>query len=133
VDGWLGIKPGWTRLSFAYYQFQAEVDYLVQAVQLVASHGHRLLPDYRFDPRSGLWRHRDAPPPPPGLDQFAIGEAPQRAPERALAGYLHQAQEILAAHPNPDATNGQVSPVLPDPLERLRWFELPGVCLTRWR
>jgi selenocysteine lyase/cysteine desulfurase len=107
VDGWLGIKPGWTRLSFAYYQFQAEVDYLVQAVQLVASYGHRLLPDYRFDPRSGLWRHRDAPPPPPGLDQFAIGEAPRRAPERALAGYLHQAQEILAAHPTPTPPAGR--------------------------
>jgi hypothetical protein len=133
VAGWLGIKPGWTRLSFSFYLSEAEFDYLVQAVHLVATHGHRLLPDYRFDPRSGRWRHRRAPLPPAGLD-WIVDDAdgrlrrPQatagRAPGRVLTGYLRQAQEILAADPDPDG-DGQASPVLPDPLERLRWFELP--------
>jgi hypothetical protein len=129
VDGWLGIKPGWTRLSFSFYLSEAEFDYLVQAVHLVASHGHRLLPEYRFDPRSGLWRHRVAPQPQVRLDAFASGGAHRRAPGRVLAGYLRRAQEILADHTDPDV-DGQASPVLPDPLERLRWFELPDVCLT---
>jgi hypothetical protein len=137
VAGWLGIKPGWTRLSFAFYQSQAEFDYLVQAVHLVASHGHRLLPDYRFDPRSGMWHHRRAPLPPAGLSWTVDdadgrprrpGAAAGRAPERAFDGYLHQARQILAARPAPDG-GGPAPPVLPGPLERLRWFELPPACL----
>jgi hypothetical protein len=134
VAGWLGIKPGWTRLSFSFYLSEAEFDYLVQAVHLVATHGHRLLGDYRFDPRSGLWRHRRAPLPLPGLHQFAFdpdlwprhrnGGGHRRVSDRALADYLRTARAILAAHPDPDG-DGQAPPVLPERLERLRWFELP--------
>jgi hypothetical protein len=142
VAGWLGIKPGWTRLSFSFYLSEAEFDYLVQAVHLVATHGHRLLGDYRFDPRSGLWRHRRAPLPLPGLHQFAFdpdlrprhpnGGGHRRVSDRALADYLRTARAILAAHPDPDGDK-QAPPVLPDPLERLRWFELPGGRLTGTR
>jgi hypothetical protein len=107
-------------------------------VHLVASHGARLLPDYRFDPRSGLWRHHRAPLPPTGLSwivhdrEGGLGRpeaAAGRASERVLNGYLRQARQILAARPDPDPTNGQPFPALSDPLERLRWFELPPACL----
>ena len=40
-------------------------DYLVDAVRLVARDGWRLLGDYRFDPATGLWRHRDGAVEPP--------------------------------------------------------------------
>ena len=60
-----GIKPGWTRVSFNYFISEAVFDYLVEAVDLVATHGWRLLPAYRFDPVTGLWRHRDGPVEPP--------------------------------------------------------------------
>jgi selenocysteine lyase/cysteine desulfurase len=138
VDGWLGIKPGWTRLSFSCYQSQVEVDYIVAAVHLVASHGARLLGDYRFDPRSGLWTHRDAPAPPAAsLDQLlATGQAPHRlrrgVPDSELPRYLQQAQAILAAAPQAPTTTTTTTGgggVLADPLERLRWFELPPQCL----
>jgi hypothetical protein len=124
VDGWLGIKPGWTRLSFSFYLSEPEFDYVVAAVHLVASHGHRLLGDYLFDPRSGLWTHRDAPPPP-SLEQLLSGspqEPRQGVPDSELAGYLRQAQAILTEPRQAPAPSG----VLADPLERLRWFELPG-------
>ena len=53
-------------------------------------------------------------------------------PEAALAGYLAQARAILAAAPDPDpgGGGGPAPPALPDPLERLRWFQLPDACLT---
>ena len=51
-----------TRVSFAYYQSDAVVDYVIEAVRLIAALGARLLPDYRFDPRAGRWEHRDRPP-----------------------------------------------------------------------
>ena len=60
-----GIKPGWTRVSFNYFISEAVFEYIVAAVDLVATHGWRLLPAYRFDPLSGLWRHRAGHVEPP--------------------------------------------------------------------
>ena len=52
-----GIKPGWVRVNFNYFISEAVFDYLLEAVELVATDGWRLLPQYRFEPASGLWRH----------------------------------------------------------------------------
>ncbi|MEU9385144.1 hypothetical protein AB0D38_31125, partial [Streptomyces sp. NPDC048279] len=38
---------------------------LIDAVDLIATHGHRLLPDYRFDAHTGQWHHRDGTDDPP--------------------------------------------------------------------
>ncbi|WP_328345652.1 hypothetical protein [Micromonospora sp. NBC_00421] len=43
-----GIKPGWTRITFGYFVSDLVADYLIDAVDLVARQGHRLLPDYRL-------------------------------------------------------------------------------------
>jgi selenocysteine lyase/cysteine desulfurase len=138
ADGWLGIKPGWTRLSFSYYQSEPVFQYILEAVHLVAAHGSRLLADYRFDARSGLWTHRDAPPPASELPELALGSShDDRAPRalhrrRAVADgdlhrYLREAAAILASHPAgedlPTATMGER-------LDRLRWFELPNGCVA---
>jgi selenocysteine lyase/cysteine desulfurase len=132
VDGFLGIKPGWTRLSFSFCQSEEAFRYIVAAVHLVATHGHRLLGHYRFDPYSGLWSHRDAPAPPASLDRLLSsgGGSLQRlrrgVPDSELPRYLRQAEAVLAAPRAAPAADG----VLADPLERLRWFELRGECLT---
>ena len=64
LHGCEGIKPGWTRVNFNYFIDEDTFRYLVEAVHLIASYGYRLLPDYWFDPLTGLWRHREAPPEP---------------------------------------------------------------------
>jgi selenocysteine lyase/cysteine desulfurase len=126
-----GIKPGWTRINFNYFISDTVADYLIDAVDLIATHGYRLLPDYRFDPHTGLWRHHDGPPLPPlRLRDLRYGpdgtlHCPARrtwASEESLAGYLHQAQELLAARPDhiDDGPTG-----LPGDFEALRWFPLP--------
>ena len=56
-QGCEGVKPGWTRVNLNYFISAAAADYIADAVDLVAAQGYRLLPDYRFDPRTGLWRH----------------------------------------------------------------------------
>jgi hypothetical protein len=130
-----GIKPGWTRVSFNYFISEATFAYLVAAVDLVATHGWKLLPDYRFDPVSGLWRHhRGAVEPPLRLSALTYDPATgslmrpalpeRRAPEAALANYLDEARERLLSAPE-WATSADTSTGLSEDFEHLRWFDLP--------
>ena len=135
TQGCEGIKPGWTRVSFNYFISETVFQYLVDAVDLVAEHGWRLLPDYRFNPASGLWHHhRGAIEPPLRLSQLtydpATGELvrPQldcvHAPETALAGYLDTARQVMAAAPAWKQTDPHPG-ALSVAFEHLRWFDLP--------
>jgi selenocysteine lyase/cysteine desulfurase len=133
-----GIKPGWTRVSFNYFVSEPVFEYIVEAVDLVAVDGWKLLPVYRFDPLTGLWRHRDGPVEPPfrltdlsydpETGALVVPELPHdRAPESALAGYLAEARTIFdaAAIPSDDGARLDMS----TDFEHLRWFELPAVSL----
>jgi selenocysteine lyase/cysteine desulfurase len=130
-----GVKPGWTRVNLNYFISEATVGYIAAAVELIAADGYRLLPDYRFDPRTGLWRHAAGPPRPPiTLAEAGYGpdgemDYPRRrgqAGEEAFPGYLRQARAILAARP---ARLDQGPTGLPPEFEALRWFPLPPACL----
>ncbi len=129
-----GIKPGWTRLGFSYFMSDAVADYLIEAVVLVAEAGYRLLPQYRFDPAAGTWRHRAARAAPPRLADLTYGAdgalswpaRPARLGEDRLAGQLEQARQILAAAPREAAA---AEAALPCGCEALRWFPLPAGCL----
>ena len=66
-----------------------------------------------------------AGPPYTGDDQPAL---PRRwAGEEALAGYLHEAREILAARRD-HVDEGPTG--LPAGVEALRWFHLPPACMA---
>jgi hypothetical protein len=132
-----GIKPGWVRVNFNYFISDEVFRYVVQAVSLVADHGWRLVPEYRFDLASGRWRHKDGAVEPPlrlsqlHYDADGVLRYPHRddrAPESELAGYLAQAHALMNALPEPadDLSADRLS----DDFEHLRWFELPSVCLT---
>ena len=112
--------------------------YIVEAIDLVAREGWKLLPLYRFDPCSAVWTHvRGRPRPPLSLHdlRYAGGELEfaslrQSEPEATLAGYLEQAREILA----------RAGELCPEPVEdptftpglaSLRWFPLPGEAQKR--
>ncbi|EEE51840.1 hypothetical protein OsJ_33332 [Oryza sativa Japonica Group] len=53
-------RPGWTRVSFAYYLSGDELRYVLAAIDFVAAHGHRFLPLYAFDWATGDWSFRRA-------------------------------------------------------------------------
>jgi hypothetical protein len=130
-----GIKPGWARLSFNYFISDVVCDYLIEAVELTATMGHRLLGDYRFDPGAGLWWHRDRPTGPPrslaGMlaasgAGLALDGYRAHAGEDALAGYLEEARRLLHGRPDrlEDGPTG-----LSTEFEALREFHLPPTCL----
>lgn len=142
VAGCEGIKPGWARLNFNYFLSDEVADYLIEAVDIVAGDGWRFLPDYTFEPNSGLWRHRRQPAEPPlrlGLLDFtepgllATPVRQRTAPESALRGYLDQARELIARRreSGPDLDAGESEPSgLSSEFEHLRWFVLPPECLA---
>ena len=125
-----GIKPGWVRVSVNYFVSEPVFSYLLRAVDLIATHGWRLLPEYRFDETSGLWRHaRGSAEPPLRLSQLqydadGVLTYPvhhDTAPESALADYLAQAEALLGSLPDPEV----VDPVdLASTFEGLRWFDM---------
>ncbi|HEX2041426.1 MAG TPA: aminotransferase class V-fold PLP-dependent enzyme [Acidimicrobiales bacterium] len=133
-----GIKPGWVRVNFNYFISEVEFDYILRAVELVADEGWKLLPDYRFDPRTGIWHHCRGPVEPPlrlhdlrydGDGVLHHPAAHVRAPEAVLARHLEDARALLASLP-PDALAVGPAPAISPDFEELRWFELPAVCLA---
>lgn len=136
IAGCEGIKPGWVRVSFDYTLSDAVVDYIIAAVDQIATCGSALLPQYRFTPATGLWRHKDGVVEPLlRLSQLHYDDNGtltyprhhERAPESALPGYLDEAAKIFAAAADqrPSAQASGLSAAF----EELRWFELPAECL----
>jgi selenocysteine lyase/cysteine desulfurase len=126
-----GIKPGWVRVNFNYFISEAVFEFILEAVELVATHGWRLLPEYHFDPVTGLWQHGAGPVEPPLSLRDVRYEAGtmryeahrHRAPDAALPGYLEVAREIVAG---PRGATAELPPVAVGPdFEDLRWFWLP--------
>ena len=130
-----GVKPGWTRVNLNYFISAAAAGYIADAVDLLAAQGCRLLPDYRFDPRTGLWRHAGGTSRAPlrlsevsyGPDgEMAYPRRRAQAGEDAFPGYLREARALLAARPA--AVSDGPTGLGPD-FEALRWFPLPPACL----
>ena len=130
--GWNSIKPGWVRVNFNYFISEAVFSYILDAVDLIATHGWRLLPDYRWDPREDRWIHRDERRQHvmrltdvryvSGRMSFRSRRATE--PEWALQGYLAEGKEILLRERAHAPTEPPVE--LPPEVENLRWFTLPS-------
>ena len=138
THGCEGIKPGWVRVNFNYFISEAVFAYVVSAVVLVADHGWRLLPQYRFDPMTGRWHHRHGPVEPPlrlsqlHYDADGVLQYPEhddRAPESDLADYLAFAHEYLESLPDDLGEAAGPDQGLSADFAALQWFDLPATCL----
>jgi selenocysteine lyase/cysteine desulfurase len=134
-----GIKPGWVRVNFNYFISETVFRYIVQAVELVADHGWKLVPQYRFSIEAGLWRHENGPVEPPlrltdvtydAEGRMTFPRHDDTAPESVLAEYLAEARGLFASLPDADSHEQATDADLGDDLERLRWFDLPAASLT---
>ena len=122
------------RVTFNYFISEAVFGYILEAVELVAREGWRLLPHYRFEPTTGLWRHgaedMDAPLAlhdirytPAGM---SYGTHEGREPESRLADYLAEARALLAEPPLPVGRPQAASDLaVGADFEALRWFLMP--------
>ncbi|MBY6189476.1 aminotransferase class V-fold PLP-dependent enzyme [Microbulbifer agarilyticus] len=114
------LKPGWVRLNFNYFLDEETVDYLIEAIELIAEHGHRMLPFYQYDTAAGVWRYQGQEPIAPlDLTLDMSGEAPSKV-TLPLQEYLAKARQIIANPP------GEIcaQPILSKEGEVLRWFKL---------
>ena len=140
-QGYEAIRPGWVRLNFNYFITERVFDFLLRAVDFVATHGWKLLPLYRLDVETGRWQHRDGYPEPPmrlreisyarGHMEYASHHA--QVPDSVLPGYFVEAERILAAWLDRVDQESLVDPCLDSEFERWRWFPLPCEVLSELR
>jgi hypothetical protein len=98
----------------------------------VAEHGWRLLPDYRFDARTGQWTHRGGRDEAPmrltdvryGSGKLEYHSAHVREPEWALERYLDDAIRVMRA--STGVGRRCDDPPRSADFEELRWFWLPS-------
>jgi selenocysteine lyase/cysteine desulfurase len=122
--GHAAFRPGWARLGINWFFADEDVDRIAQAVRFIAEQGLSLMPLYRLDIGSGVWRAQrfvdDRPPSSlmallaPPTDSAA--QAPDFPGCLAAARALAVQARLLPATPPP-----QLSP----DEEMLRWFWLP--------
>ena len=135
VRGGHGVKPGWARLNFNYFITEAQFEFILSAVDFVATHGWKFLTHYTFEPGPGNWVHRSPPSAPQRSLQdidYASGHLEYRRrhetePESVLKTYLEEAHRQVAAIEQEQST----APLAPGEAisagyERLRWFPLPA-------
>lgn len=128
------IKPGWFRINFNYFISETVFDYIVRAIDMVATHGWKLLPAYSFDPHSGKWYAGDKVPEPPlrltdiSYASGSMEYRPRRVtePESVLPRYLDEAMEVFENANRYAQPQNLVTPEFSADFERLRWFPLPS-------
>ncbi len=141
AKGLNGIKPGWVRLSIPFYASEADVEFMLSAVEFVADHGRHFVPAYALDWQDGVWRHRERPVPdiPPieftvealeeAAQSFAAGDHESPLSEAQLAAerarYFVEARHIVATlraeeERDPPRWN---PPTGRAEIDALRWFD----------
>ena len=112
AQGFLGVKPGWVRISLPYYASEEDLNFILSAVEFVADYGLDFAPIYRLGWRDGVWRHIERPVPdvPPleltvealfeSAQSFAAGDYETPLSEKQLrterARYFAEAKTMAA-------------------------------------
>jgi selenocysteine lyase/cysteine desulfurase/tRNA(Ile)-lysidine synthase TilS/MesJ len=131
------LRPGATRVSVTFMSSQAEVQYIIDAIEWVADHGAAFLRLYRPNYKTGEWRHLSRFtrfPERKWLGQFDATTYGTRAPcisgalneeEVAFADSFREAEATLADLKQSGAVACDTSCVLSGDAESLRWFAYP--------
>ncbi len=140
-EGCRSLKPGWTRVGFNYFISDLEAEFLLRAVDWVATHGWKLLPYYEFDSLTGDWRHRDWKPHAP-MSLHDIRYEPggvdfesrhSHAGEDAFESYFEEAERVRARAERELPQTDVEHAALEDEFERMRWFPMAHDVVERMR
>jgi selenocysteine lyase/cysteine desulfurase len=131
--GNLGAKLSLVRLSFNYFTGEEVFEYVLDAVHFLADEGWKLLPLYRFEPESGLWRHRGGEPQSLRLQDVSFASGRLEVASRSttvdpgtFADHLEAARRLVAAVEETPTVAALDDPPLSAEFERERWFPLPA-------
>lgn len=135
VRGGHGVKPGWARVNFNYFISEAQFEFILAAIDFVATHGWKFLTHYAFQPGPGNWVHRGRSSGELRTLKditYRSGKLEYRChretePEYVLQSYIEEAHRQIALIEQEQLT----APVAPGEAitaeyERLRWFPLPA-------
>jgi selenocysteine lyase/cysteine desulfurase len=143
------LKPGVSRMSFPYFADEKEVDYILEAVNFVATHGWKFLPQYEYDPHNGAWRHVSRATAPFPAKKFlanmqlddveTVRASVCAAPIRSIAAHRRENLEqaaVLADQCIAEAASAEEFPEgqkLVQSHEWLRWFAYPHEAVTAYK
>ncbi len=130
-QGHCGMKPGWCRVGLHWVMDDAEADFVIDAVLFIASHGHRFLPLYDFDLKTGTWTHRQATTACSAfsLDAALNGDVADSAALTLAARkrfYDRSMSEAMRLAREPDSETAVPLETLGGELGELQFFALPA-------
>ncbi|XP_061164658.1 uncharacterized protein LOC133173684 [Saccostrea echinata] len=132
------IRPGFVRINLPYFMDEETVQFVLEAVRIVAKEGWKLLPQYMFNPETGEWRQKDFQvfKDRKWLDHISYrsGEMSYKVPPHIVKGplptdykdCLEKSKELLrqamkTKYQLPDHTH-----MFDDQAKKYRWFLLPS-------
>jgi len=126
LQGHMVLRPGWVRLNFNYFIGDEAFEYLLSAIDLVATHGWKMLPFYEFDKMSGTWRYQGKKMELESLSVASLFDAD------SVSGVCEkplELDEVLAQAKIELERSGHKGKrydlTLPAAADELRWFALP--------
>ena len=93
--GYTGIKPGWCRVGFHSTMDDPEADYIIDAIEFIATYGHLFLPLYSFDLQSGAWTHKQCEPL---NERLSLADAVDACGCKPTARPVEQRQKLYARY-----------------------------------
>jgi selenocysteine lyase/cysteine desulfurase len=142
------IRPGFVRISFNFFTDEREFNFVLDAIDFVATHGWKFLPEYGFLPETNEWQHTRNARKLPGRKwlgeiSYATGkmEYPRRVRDKAslddLSLYMPLAKKALQESEKEYEANKAVNALdeskelLRGEAEFLRWFVYPAEAYVR--
>ncbi len=125
MQGHTVLRPGWVRLNFNYFIGDETFNYLLDAIDLVASHGWKLLPYYEFDKSSGTWRYQGEKMQLDSLSVAAMLDTQASVTDSKsilLKAAFIEAKRVLVQQ---EFQGSRYTLTLPAQADKLRWFVLP--------
>lgn len=95
TSGARGIKPGWARVSLPFYASAADQDFVLRAIEFIATNGQAFVPIYELDWATGAWRNleHDVPRLPASNVGTSVLSDSQITAERTR--YFAEAQSVV--------------------------------------